>query len=185
MVNLDENAVRKLSKFMSLVLRHKPGKIGIELDEAGWTPIDELLIAMRSHGKNVTREILDHVVQTNDKQRFTIDEEGLLIRANQGHSVDVELGYEPATPPSMLLHGTPRGSVESIRAEGLKKMKRHHVHLHSDAETATTVGARRGAPVLLTVRAVEMASEGFQFYVTANEVWLTDHVPPRFIDFPD
>ena len=147
--------------------------------------IDVLLEAMRQNGQKLSRDLLEHVVRTNDKQRFTIDESGQRIRANQGHSVDVELGYEPAEPPAILLHGTPETAVSAIRKSGLQKMSRHHVHLHGDHNVASAVGARRGAPVLLKVRAQEMAREGSVFYVTANEVWLTDHVPPRFIDFPE
>lgn len=129
--------------------------------------------------------MLEHVVQTNDKQRFTIDESGQRIRANQGHSIDVELGYEPADPPEILPYGTHETAVSAIRESGLQKMKRHHVHLHCDNSVASAVGARRGAPVLLKVRAREMAQEGFVFFVTANQVWLTNHVPSRFIEFPE
>ena len=181
----DEKSTRQISKFLSLVLRHQPDKIGIELNDAGWTSIDGLLEAMRQNGRKMSRETLDHVVATNDKQRFSISVDGSMIRASQGHSVDVDLGYEPAIPPEFLLHGTPASAVDVIRREGLKKMKRHHVHLHSDADTAETVGARRGKPILLRIRSEQMASEGFEFFVTANQVWLTDHVPPRFIEFPD
>lgn len=183
-MTIDEKSVRRISKFLSLVLRHQPDKIGIELDEAGWIAIDVLLEAFRRSGQKISRDLLEHVVRTNDKQRFTIDEASQRIRANQGHSVDVKLGYEPAEPPAILLHGTPLKSVAAIREGGLQKMSRHHVHLHCDSGTASAVGARRGTPVLLKVRASDMVQEGFVFFVTANEVWLTDHVPPRFIEFP-
>jgi putative RNA 2'-phosphotransferase len=182
---MDEKSVRRISKFLSLVLRHQPDKIGIQLDAAGWVEIEVLLEALRRSGQKISRDLLEHVVRTNDKQRFTIDESGQRIRATQGHSVDVELGYEPADPPAILIHGTPETAVSAIRESGLQKMKRHHVHLHCDSSTASAVGARRGQPVLLKVRAQEMVKEGFVFYVTANQVWLTDHVPPRFIEFPD
>ncbi|GAB5402689.1 MAG: RNA 2'-phosphotransferase [Aureliella sp.] len=181
---MNDKQIRQTSKFLSLVLRHQPQKIGITLDEAGWTRIDELLGAMNDRGKRITREVLEYVVAANDKQRFTISEDGTRIRAKQGHSVEVELGYQPADPPEYLLHGTPTTAVESIRCEGLKKMNRHHVHLHLDAETASTVGARRGAPVLLKIRSRTMAADGHVFYVTENDVWLTDHVPPQYIEFP-
>ncbi len=180
----DRLATHQLSKFLSLVLRHQPDKIGITLDDAGWTSVDDLLEAMRQSGRKVNRETLDHVVATNDKQRFTFSEDRTMIRANQGHSVEVELGYEPANPPEYLLHGTPATAVDVIRREGLKKMNRHHVHLHAEAATAETVGARRGVPVLLRIRSQQMASEGFLFFVTTNNVWLTDHVPASFIEFP-
>lgn len=182
---MNEKETRQISKFLSLVLRHQPDKIGIPLDNAGWTSIDGLLEAMRQNGRKISRETLDQVVLTNDKQRFSISEDGTRIRASQGHSVEVELGYEPAIPPEFLLHGTPTTAVDAIRRDGLKKMQRHHVHLHADSATATTVGARRGAPVLLRIRSQEMANEGFLFFVTANEVWLTDHVPACFIEFPE
>jgi putative RNA 2'-phosphotransferase len=181
---MNENQLRRTSKFLSLVLRHQPEKLGLKLDRGGWTRVDDLLSAMQSHGKQVTREMLEDVVASNDKQRFIISDDGALIRARQGHSVDVELGYEPAAPPEFLLHGTPTTAVSAIRREGLKKMKRHHVHLHSDAPTASTVGARRGVPVLLRIRSQAMAQDGFVFYVTENDVWLTDHVPPNYIEFP-
>ncbi len=183
-MSTSENEKRKISKFLSLVLRHQPDTIGIELDDAGWTSIDNLLEAMRHSGRKTSREVLDEIVLTNDKQRFSISDDGSRIRAKQGHSVDVDLGYEPASPPEILLHGTPINAVATIRQEGLKKMKRHHVHLHADSTIAQTVGARRGAPVVLRIRSRDMANEGYLFYVTANEVWLTDHVPPQFIVFP-
>lgn len=184
-MTIDEKSVRRISKFLSLVLRHQPDKIGIQLDKAGWVEIEVLLEALRRSGQKISRDLLEHVVGTNDKQRFTIDESGQRIRATQGHSVEVELGYEPANPPAILIHGTPETAVSAIRESGLQKMQRHHVHLHCDTSTASAVGARRGTPVLLKVKAQEMAKEGFVFYVTANQVWLTDHVPPRFIEFPD
>ncbi|MFO1001498.1 MAG: RNA 2'-phosphotransferase [Planctomycetaceae bacterium] len=184
-MTIDEKSVRRISKFLSLVLRHQPDKIGIQLDAAGWVEVEVLLEALRKSGQKISRDLLEHVVGTNDKQRFTIDEAGQRIRATQGHSVEVELGYEPADPPAILIHGTPETALSAIRESGLQKMKRHHVHLHCDSSTASAVGARRGTPVLLKVKAQEMANEGFVFYVTANQVWLTDHVPPRFIEFPD
>jgi putative RNA 2'-phosphotransferase len=184
-MTMDEKSVRRISKFLSLVLRHQPDKIGIQLDAAGWVEVEVLLEALPRSGQKISRDMLEHVVRTNDKQRFTIDESGQRIRATQGHSVEVELGYEPADPPAILIHGTPETAVSAIRESGLQKMKRHHVHLHSDSSTASAVGARRGQPVLLNVKAQEMAREGFVFYVTANQVWLTDHVPPRFIEFPE
>ena len=125
---------------------------------------------------------LEQVVSDNDKQRFEFSEDCSSIRARQGHSVNVDLGYPPATPPETLLHGTPRKFVAPILETGLKKMNRHHVHLHTDLKTATAVGARRGDSVLLTVRSGEMHRAGFIFFVTENGVWLTDHVPPEFID---
>jgi len=182
---MNTEQTKKTSKFLSLVLRHQPETIGIELDESGWVEIDTLLSAMAEHGRPLTRQALQFVVDNNDKQRFSISEDGTQIRANQGHSVEVELGYEPCTPPEILLHGTPQQSVDPIRETGLQKMRRHHVHLHEDAGTATAVGNRRGKSVLLKVRALEMHQAGHVFYVTTNRVWLTDHVPSEFIEFPE
>ena len=179
------NATR-ISKFMSLVLRHKPQTIGIELDEAGWVDIDTLVTAMNQHpgGRGVTRDKLLQVVADNDKQRFCLSDDGQRIRARQGHSVEVALGLQPATPPEHLLHGTPQQNVAPIRESGLRKMNRNHVHLHAERETAQAVGARRGKPVLLSVRSGEMHRDGHEFFVTGNNVWLTDHVPSEYIDFP-
>lgn len=181
---MNEKEIRRKSKFLSLVLRHQPETIGIELDEAGWIDTDHLLSAMAQHGKDMSRETLELVVNTNDKQRFSFNEDGTRIRANQGHSLNIDLGYEAATPPEILYHGTPQQFIDVIGREGLKKMKRHHVHLHIDKKTSTNVGSRRGKPVLLEVRAYEMHRAGFEFFVTPNDVWLTDHVPVEYIDFP-
>jgi putative RNA 2'-phosphotransferase len=181
---MHEKYIRRTSKFLSLVLRHQPEKIGIRLDEAGWVDVDVLLEAMARRGKRISRETLENVVRTNDKQRFSLSEDGRRIRANQGHTVDVALGYATADPPEILLHGTPTRFLDAIRREGLKKMKRHHVHLHVDEATAIAVGTRRGKPVLLKVWARDMARRGHEFFVTPNNVWLTDHVPPEFIEFP-
>lgn len=183
-VTMDEKNVKRTSKFLSLVLRHQPEKIDISLDDAGWVDVDVLLRATARHGKRISRETLDYVVRTNDKQRFSFSEDERRIRANQGHSVDVDLGYKQAEPPEILLHGTPTRFIESIRRDGLKKMNRHHVHLHADEATVVAVGSRRGNPVLLKVRALEMARQGHKFFVTPNNVWLTDHVPVEFIEFP-
>ena len=178
-----DNAVRT-SKFLSLVLRHQPEKIGIALDPAGWVDVSELLAAMARHGKAMTEMELRRVVETSDKKRFALSDDGRRIRASQGHSVEVELGYEPATPPDVLHHGTVGRFLASIRATGLQKGQRHHVHLSRDVETAQKVGGRRGEAVILTVDAGGMAREGLVFFVSANGVWLTDHVPARFIVFP-
>jgi putative RNA 2'-phosphotransferase len=172
------------SKFLSLVLRHQPEKIGITLDSAGWVDVRELLEALARHGSPLGEAELRHVVETSDKKRFAFSEDGLRIRASQGHSVDVELGYEPATPPDVLYHGTVSRFLPSIRAGGLDKGKRHHVHLSRDVETATKVGDRRGEAIVLTIDAAGMARDGLVFYVSANGVWLTDQVPPKYIRFP-
>jgi putative RNA 2'-phosphotransferase len=169
------------SKRLSAVLRHRPESIGIELDEHGWVSVPGLLIALASHGSSMTREDLDRVVRTNDKQRFEWDVASDAIRARQGHSVKVDLGLEPAHPPDRLYHGTARANVESILATGLDPRGRHHVHLSPDLATAHRVGARRGVHVVLEIDAAGMAREGLTFWQSGNGVWLTDQVPPRFI----
>jgi putative RNA 2'-phosphotransferase len=178
---LDERARTRLSKFLSLVLRHRPGVVGAELDRAGWIAVDDLLAACRAHGREITREALEEVVETNAKRRFAFSDDGLRIRASQGHSVEVELGYEARVPPEHLFHGTVSSSLRSIRARGLERMKRHHVHLSSDLETARAVGGRRGRPVVLKVLAGEMHRAGHLFFLSANGVWLTERVPPEYL----
>ena len=174
----------KISKFLSLVLRHDPARIGITLDSAGWTDVDALLAAAAAHGVSITRDELAQIVATSDKQRFALSPDGARIRANQGHSVEVELELAPATPPPVLYHGTVDRFLESIRAQGLIKGERHHVHLSADLATAQKVGGRRGKPVVLEVRAGEMSEAGHTFFVSANGVWLTEAVPAAFIAFP-
>lgn len=173
----------RVSKFLSLVLRHDPGRIGIVLDDAGWTDVAGLLAACAAHGVSITRDELAAVVASSDKQRFALSPDGERIRANQGHSVEVDLQLAPAQPPAMLFHGTVEAAIASIRAEGLVRGQRHHVHLSTEVATATKVGGRRGKPVVLTVRAGDMAAAGHVFYCSANGVWLVDHVPPEFIIF--
>jgi putative RNA 2'-phosphotransferase len=178
---MDEPARTKLSKFLSFVLRHEPGAIGITLDHQGWVEIATLLAQCKEHRKEISRSMLDEVVKTSPKQRFAISEDGLRIRASQGHSVEV--GYEAAVPPEVLFHGTVADRIDSIRLRGLLRMERHHVHLSADFTTAKTVGERRGKPVVLRVLAGKMHQDGHSFYLSANGVWLTEAVPPGYIDF--
>jgi putative RNA 2'-phosphotransferase len=170
---------QRWSKRMSYVLRHDPASAGVELDDAGWVSIDALLDGL---GGGLDRNTLAAIVATSPKQRFAISADGARIRANQGHSIPIELGYEPTEPPERLYHGTHPGAVDEIRATGIRRMSRHHVHLSVDAETATSVGSRRGKPVILAVRAGDMHRAGHAFYVSANGVWLTDEVPPQYIE---
>ncbi|MFE7977685.1 RNA 2'-phosphotransferase [Streptomyces shenzhenensis] len=179
----DERRTVKVSKYLSKHLRHQPERIGITLDEGGWVEIDTLLAAAAAHGFRFSRAELDHVVATNDKRRFAI--EGTRIRASQGHSVEVDLGLPPATPPACLYHGTVARNLDAIRATGLRPMNRHDVHLSADRETATRVGARRGRPVVLSVDAAAMHRDGHVFRLSANGVWLTEAVPPRYLRFPE
>ncbi|MCA9079309.1 MAG: RNA 2'-phosphotransferase [Planctomycetaceae bacterium] len=173
------------SKFLSLVLRHQPELLDLTLDDAGWVAVDQLLDQLQSSQHPLTREQLQDVVQKNSKQRFEFSEDGSRIRARQGHSIPVDLGYAPQSPPEILYHGTPEQFVESIRQSGLKPQQRHAVHLHSDANIAREVGRRRGRAVLLQIAACAMHRAGHQFAVTGNGVWLTAHVPPEFIRFPE
>jgi len=175
----------KVSKHLSYVLRHAPRAIGLSLDDAGWVDVDTLLERSRTAGFPIERALLDEVVATSEKRRFSFSEDGRRIRANQGHTIEVDLGYAPESPPDVLFHGTPIQTVALVRAGGLKKMARHHVHLSRDVETATTVASRRGRPVVLRVDAAAMAREGHLFFVTPNGVWLTSEVPVSFITFPD
>jgi putative RNA 2'-phosphotransferase len=176
---------RQKSKFLSLVLRHEPQRAGVTLDAAGWVAVDELLEGCRRAGSPLTREELDEMVRTSDKQRFALSEDGLRIRANQGHSVEVDLGNEPATPPEELYHGTAANYLAPIRRDGLHKRERHHVHLSETLETATAVGRRHGKVVVLHVRAGDMHRRGLAFFKTPNGVWLTDHVGPEFLVVPE
>ncbi|GAA1871848.1 RNA 2'-phosphotransferase [Myceligenerans crystallogenes] len=169
----------RLSKMLSKTLRHDPGRVGLTLDDGGWVGIDTLLAAFERHGTTITPAELEHVVEHNDKRRFIID--GGRIRANQGHSIDVDLGLEPQTPPPNLYHGTGAGSVESILATGIHSGNRQHVHLSADVDTARRVGSRHGKPVVLVVEAAAMAAAGTTFFRSANGVWLVDAVPPRHV----
>ncbi|MGW1678699.1 RNA 2'-phosphotransferase [Saccharopolyspora sp. NPDC002376] len=179
---MDEQRVVRVSKYLAKHLRHQPERIGIDLDANGWVAVDELLAAAAARRFPISREELAEVVASNDKQRYVI--EGDRIRANQGHSVQVDLDLPVAEPPALLFHGTVARNLDAIRGEGLRPMNRHHVHLSADRETAGRVGARRGRPVVLTVRAAEMRGAGHEFRISANGVWLTAHVAPSFIDFP-
>lgn len=172
----------RISKYLAKHLRHEPERIGITLDAHGWVPVAELIQAAGRHGFSFSRAELESVVAESDKQRYAID--GDRIRANQGHSVRVDLDLAPSAPPARLFHGTVARSVAAIRDEGLRPMSRHAVHLSADRETATRVGARRGKAVVLTVDAEAMLRAGHEFRVSANGVWLTDRVPPEFLRFP-
>lgn len=173
-----------LSKFISLILRHEPQAIGLELGPEGWVRVDALLAGMNGKGESISLDELQEIVATSEKKRFAFSDDGLLIRANQGHSVDVEITFEKATPPEILFHGTATRFLESIRAKGLQKQNRQHVHLSADEATAIKVGQRHGTPIVLRVRAERMNNAGFSFYIAPNGVWLTDSIPPEFLEFP-
>jgi putative RNA 2'-phosphotransferase len=184
MSKYDKKQLKRTSKLLSYCLRHRPDAIGIELDENGWTPVAELLEALKKDGKDVSRDLLEEVVRTNDKKRFSFSEDGIRIRANQGHSVQVDLKLEPKEPPETLYHGTVEKFLDSINYLGLQKGNRHHVHLSADIKTAKAVGGRRGKPVILEIDAGLMRHQGHVFYLSYNGVWLTEHVPVQFIRFP-
>ena len=181
---MTEKETIRASKFLSLVLRHEPERVGLVLGEAGWIGVDELLRAVNQHGMPLTLDGLKHVVATSDKKRFALSEGSLSIRANQGHSVEVDLQYEPQTPPELLYHGTATRFLDGIRKDGLQRMERHDVHLSAETKVTLQVGGRHGKPALLTIRAGDMHRAGHVFRRSANGVWLVNHVPPQFIDFP-
>lgn len=181
---MNEREIKSISKFLSLLLRHQPDLIGLKLDENGWADVAELIEKSKRKGKYFSIEKLEEVVATNDKKRFSFNEDQTKIRANQGHSLKtVDLKLEAIQPPEYLYHGTVSKFMQSIREKGLQKMNRQHVHLSQDLETATKVGSRRGVPTILTVRSGAMHVTGFEFYQSKNGVWLTDHVPAKFIEF--
>ena len=171
----------KLSRFLSLVLRHKPETIGLELDENGWADVEQLLSRLKMAGRPMDRTVLQEIVETNDKQRFGFDESGTRIRANQGHSVEVDLEFEARTPPDLLFHGTAERNIVSILATGLNSGSRQHVHLSADEETAIKVGSRHGKPIVLKIDTAAMQKAGHEFFQSKNGVWLTDSVPSEFL----
>lgn len=171
------------SKFLSFVLRHRPDAIGLLLDSEGWADIDALIAAAQKDGKRIDRALIEEVVATNDKQRFAISEDGLRIRAVQGHSsAQVDIQYAAIVPPEFLYHGTASRFLVSINKQGLIAGARHHVHLSHDEKTAVQVGARHGMPVVLKVQAAKMHAQGYAFYQADNGVWLTSKVPISFIE---
>lgn len=173
---------RKISKSLSYWLRHRPEAAALALDEAGWAPVADVMRALAALGLADRPEQLERVVAESDKNRFELSADGRRIRARQGHSVAVDLDWPPAEPPLFLFHGTVERNLDAIFAEGLMPMRRHHVHLSPDAGTAERVGRRRGPPIILRIAAAEMAANGHVFRLSGNGVWLTDHVPPRYIE---
>lgn len=181
---MNQNEV-KISKYLSYVLRHRPEAIGLSLDNQGWADLAELIDLSNRAGTRLTEALVRDVVARNDKQRFAINADGDKIRANQGHSLNVDLGLIPQAPPQTLYHGTTTRFVDSIRRSGLMPRHRHYVHLSPDTDTAATVGARRGEPVVLKIKAGSMVDSGHRFYLSENGIWLTEHVPVEFIEIPD
>jgi putative RNA 2'-phosphotransferase len=177
--------VVRVSKRLSFVLRHRPDSVGLVLDDAGWADVGALLAALAAHGPPLTREELDRVVACNDKRRFAYDDTGTRIRASQGHSVPVALGYEAEPPPAVLFHGTPVRTLPAVLAEGLRPGRRHAVHLSPDEVTARAVGERRGRAAVLRVDAAGLAAAGAAFTRSANGVWLVGAVPPAYLTVLD
>lgn len=171
----------ELSKLLSLVLRHKPEKVGVTLDAGGWTDVSILITKLQAAGVAIDSALLQQVVATNNKQRFSFNADGTKIRASQGHSVAVQLSYPPVQPPLVLYHGTAVQNISSIQQQGLQKGKRNHVHLSENKETAMQVGRRHGKPVVFEVAAAHMFADKFIFYLSDNGVWLTDNAPPHYL----
>lgn len=183
-MNADET--KRRSKFLSLVLRHDPGSVGLSIDlDGGWVEVKALLTALASKDPGFDRTALDYVVGNNNKNRFEFSADGTKIRASQGHSIPVLLEYEPRIPPRILFHGTTGKFLDSIFEKGILKMNRHHVHLSPDPITARDVASRRGSPVILTVNALDLHNEGHCFYLSTNGVWLIETVPPGFFQIGD
>jgi putative RNA 2'-phosphotransferase len=176
-----DKQLKHISKLMSLVLRHKPEEIGLYLNENGWANVEELIKKINATGINVNADTINLVVDTNDKKRFSFNEDKTMIRANQGHSLEVELNLNLVKPPAILFHGTAERFLKSILKSGLTKQQRQHVHLSGLKETAKAVGSRHGKPVILTIDAKAMSANNFLFYLSNNNVWLVDSVPVEYI----
>lgn len=173
---------QRISRFLSLVLRHDPASIGLRLDARGWAEVTDLLSCLNNHKKPLTRTDLESIVTENNKSRFTFSEDGTKIRASQGHSINIDLDLTPQTPPDLLYHGTATRFIEDIANQGLLKMSRQHVHLSHDPRTAHSVGQRHGRAIILEVAAKLMVSHGHEFFLSENGVWLTDTVPPDYLN---
>lgn len=178
---MNEIETKRISKFLSLILRHQPETIGLKLDENGWADVEELRERAAKKKVYFSLEELDEVVETNNKKRFAFNEDKTKIRASQGHSVNIDLALEALQPPDFLYHGTAEANISSILEKGIEKRSRQHVHLSADKETATKVGMRHGKPIILTIRTGKMYEDGIAFYLSANGVWLTEFVDPKYI----
>lgn len=178
---MNQQHKKKISKFLSYVLRHHPEIIGLDLDENGWANVDELITKSTNDSQGFTFEELNEIVETNDKKRFIFNDDKTKIRANQGHSIGVDLALKPQQPPEFLYHGTAQSNIESILERGIEKRNRQHVHLSQDQETATKVGMRHGKPVILKINTQKMFEDRIEFYLAENDVWLTDFVDAKYI----
>lgn len=173
----------KDSKFLSLILRHKPDLVGIEIQEEGWVKVESLLEKCAEFGRPISKETLRIIVESDEKQRYSFKDDGEYIRANQGHSIDVDMSFKEESPPIILYHGTARKNIESIKRQGLTKQNRQYVHLSKDFHTARTVGSRHGTSVVYNVKAYEMSKQGYKFFLSENGIWLTEWVPTNYLSF--
>lgn len=171
----------KVSRFISLVLRHNPSAANVVVDHYGWVDVDSLLIGLCNKGYNVTREDLDRIVAEDTKGRYSYSADGVKIRANQGHSIDVDLQFQTVIPPIVLYHGTGKKYLQSILKDGIDKRSRQYVHLSDNLDTAVNVGERHGEVVVLSIDTEQMVLDGYVFYRSENNVWLTDFVAPKYI----
>ena len=170
-----------LGRFLTYLLRHHPEAAGLTLDSEGWTDVDALIEGVNKTGRKIDREILERIVAENNKKRYTLSDDKKRIRANQGHSVDVNIEMELCDPPDKLYHGTATRFLDSIKAEGIKKMARQYVHLSPDIPTAVSVGKRHGEPVVLVIDTVKMRADGFVFRISANGVWQSEDIPWKYV----
>jgi len=177
----EQNSDARLGRFLSLVLRHQPEAAGITLDAHGWADVRQLLDGVNRTGRHMDMDTLERIVRENNKQRYSFNEAHTKIRANQGHSIDVDVELKKAGPPALLYHGTARRFLKSIFAQGIQKRGRQYVHLSGESETAVKVGARHGSPAVLKVDAFAMDRDGITFYQSENGVWLCEYVPPKYI----
>ncbi len=179
-----DDRLKQTSKFLSYVLRHNPDALGLSLDPGGWADVETLIERARDDGRTLGRSRIEHVIAAGDKTRFTLSDDGTKIRANYGHSIDVDLDLQPTPPDGPLYHGTTHSALDSIREEGLRPQSRQYVHLSPTREEAESVGRRHGPPVVLSVDAPALHEDGHTLYRSTDTVWLTRHVPPSFIAFP-
>lgn len=180
-MQISNKKLTEFGKFLALILRHKPEEIGISLDEHGWAKVDELVEKIHKKDEEFSLDILELIVKTDNKSRYSFNDDHTLIRANQGHSINVDVELEEKKPPEILYHGTAKKYVESIEKEGLIAKSRLYVHLSSDRVTANNVGARHGIPVIYEVLAGKMYEDGYKFYLSKNGVWLTKEVPEKYL----
>lgn len=175
------NDLVKMGKYISLILRHKPELINLKIDEHGWANVDDLLKGINNSGRYISKEILDIIVNTNNKKRYQYNNDHTKIRANQGHSIKVDVELQEKVPPNILYHGTAQKYLDKIRESGIRKMNRLHVHLSKDIETAINVGKRHGQPIVLVINTEAMIKDGFKFYYSNNGVWLCDDIDYSYV----